>query len=297
MKTRSVVGIVALAHVLAVGCVLLTQGCGTFGGKKEIAAPPAPKMPPTETVGSRKADPTGLATGRAPTVREWPDETTTHVVAKGECLSVIARRHGLSSAELAALNGIKDKDFIRIGQKLIIPAGPGRAPRPSPAPVDGDVYVVRSGDCLSVIAVKTGTTVDTLMEANNLSSDEIRVGQKLVIPEGAAGTGSPSSPTARSGSGDAPPVPDVPAVDGSADLTPALRVAPPAPPARPSPPAPDTAARSGAGSYRIHVVEKGEDLYSVALMWAVSVEDLKRLNGIAATALEEGMRLKIPMAD
>lgn len=43
-------------------------------------------------------------------------------------------------------------------------------------------YVVAKGDTLSGIAHKSGTTVTALKQANNLSSDTIRVGQKLAIP-------------------------------------------------------------------------------------------------------------------
>lgn len=43
-------------------------------------------------------------------------------------------------------------------------------------------YVVAKGDTLSGIAHKNGTTVTALKQANNLSSDTIRVGQKLAIP-------------------------------------------------------------------------------------------------------------------
>lgn len=42
-------------------------------------------------------------------------------------------------------------------------------------------YTVKSGDSLSVIAQKHGTTVDSLKRANNLKSDTIQIGQKLVI--------------------------------------------------------------------------------------------------------------------
>ncbi len=42
-------------------------------------------------------------------------------------------------------------------------------------------YIVKSGDSLSAIALKYKTTVDSLKRANNLKSDTIRIGQKLII--------------------------------------------------------------------------------------------------------------------
>jgi LysM repeat protein len=50
----------------------------------------------------------------------------TYVVRAGDSLSVIAQRYGVSTADLAAANGLKS-DLIRVGQKLTIPAG-GKEP-------------------------------------------------------------------------------------------------------------------------------------------------------------------------
>lgn len=43
-------------------------------------------------------------------------------------------------------------------------------------------YVVQSGDTLSLISQAFGTTVRKLKELNNLKSDNLRVGQKLLVP-------------------------------------------------------------------------------------------------------------------
>ena len=49
----------------------------------------------------------------------------------------------------------------------------------SPTPF---IYVVKSGDNLYTIAQNFGVTVDDIMEANNLTSNRLRVGQTLIIP-------------------------------------------------------------------------------------------------------------------
>jgi LysM repeat protein len=65
---------------------------------------------------------------------------------------------------------------------------PSRSPAVSPKPVpsrvpaDATRYKVKSGDTLSAIAARFGTTVKKLKAANGLSSNVIRVGQVLVIP-------------------------------------------------------------------------------------------------------------------
>lgn len=49
------------------------------------------------------------------------------------------------------------------------------------AKTTNNTYIVKSGDSLSVIAQKYNTTVDTLKQANNLKTDTIKIGQKLII--------------------------------------------------------------------------------------------------------------------
>ena len=49
--------------------------------------------------------------------------------------------------------------------------------------VGDNVYVVQSGDSLWSIARKFNTTVTAIKEKNNLKSDLLNIGQKLIIPE------------------------------------------------------------------------------------------------------------------
>jgi len=50
-------------------------------------------------------------------------------------------------------------------------------------PANGNEYVVQKGDTLTSIAKSKGVTVSDLRKANNLTSDSLKVGQKLVIPQ------------------------------------------------------------------------------------------------------------------
>lgn len=59
------------------------------------------------------------------------DVPGTHVVAKGETLSAMARRLGVTVGDLAAANGIKDIHRIRAGARLVVPGPP--PPRVDPA--------------------------------------------------------------------------------------------------------------------------------------------------------------------
>lgn len=99
--------------------------------------------------------------------------SSTHTVKSGESLSVIACKYGTTVKALQELNGIKDANLIYAGQELKIP---GKA-------VPSNVYhTVVSGDTVSGIAIKYGTTVSVIKSLNNLKdANVIYIGQKLRV--------------------------------------------------------------------------------------------------------------------
>ncbi|MCT8990709.1 M23 family metallopeptidase [Chelativorans sp. SCAU2101] len=68
-------------------------------------------------------------------------------------------------------------------QVAALPRAP-EPPRASSGGLSGNTYTVTAGDTLYSVSRKTGVSVDRLKQANSLSGDTIRVGQKLVIPGG-----------------------------------------------------------------------------------------------------------------
>lgn len=140
----------------------------------------------------------------------------TYIVKRGDSLDKIARQKGVSVRELIDLNNIKNPSLLREGQSLLVPASSGNtyagastASSSEPKALPGmTTYKVKSGDSLSVIAKRTGTTVAKLRAANNLKNDRINVGQTLIIPEGSSsGTSSSGTSSAvRSTSSSAPVV-------------------------------------------------------------------------------------------
>ncbi len=117
----------------------------------------------------------------ADTVQRRPPATTssatTYTVRRGDTLSSIAVRHGVSSRALAAANGIDDPRSLAVGRKLRIP-GPGGA-----RSMAANTYTVQRGDTLSSIARRHGTSVQQLLAANAIDrADRIRPGQKLRVP-------------------------------------------------------------------------------------------------------------------
>ncbi len=125
-----------------------------------------------------------------------------HIIQRGETLSQIARRYGVSTTALAQANGISNPNFIYAGQRLTIPGASGGSSSGGAA-ASGGVHVVRPGENLSSIAARYGTSVAALAQANGIANpNHIFVGQRLAIGSGAASSAprpAPSQPAASSG--------------------------------------------------------------------------------------------------
>ena len=131
---------------------------------------------------------------------------------------------------------------------------------------DGDgeriVYRVKSGDYLGKIAANHGTTVAKIKKWNNLKTNDIRVGQRLIIYRGGKAPVTTSS-------------------QSSAAAKPAVQ----SQPAKPIP--------AGIG-YTEYVVKSGDSLYLIAKKFpGVSAQNIMDFNGIS-TNIKPGMKIKIP---
>ncbi len=119
-----------------------------------------------------------------------------YTIRSGDTLGGIAARHDTSVSRLMALNPqIRDPDLIYAGQSLRLPGGGDAPSRPQ-----SHSYTVRSGDTLSGIAARSGTTVGALMAANPQirDSDLIYAGQTIRIPGGGGSDPAPSPDAPRS---------------------------------------------------------------------------------------------------
>ncbi len=136
----------------------------------------------------------------------------TYTVQSGDNLYRIALKFGTTVAAIQQANNLKTTT-IYIGQVLVIPgSGASASPAISPsAAANPGTYSVQSGDTLYRLARKFGTTVAAIQQANGLTTTNIRVGQKLTIPNGASGSGgaantAPPASTAAPASGGSPGV-------------------------------------------------------------------------------------------
>ena len=108
----------------------------------------------------------------------------TYAVQRGDTLSAISRRFGVSVAELAGANGLADPNHIRYGAILAIPAPGAATPAPAAAPAAAPAtHVVQPGEHLGGIASLHGTTVEAIAAANGLKDPNLVVaGSRLVLP-------------------------------------------------------------------------------------------------------------------
>ena len=195
-------------------------------------------------------------------IKEGGDgERIVNKVKSGEYLGKIATKYRVSVNQIKKWNNLKSNN-IRVGQRLVIYRG-GKGPVSTASSSSSTVskgsttaasngssgssasyHTVRSGDTLSGIATKYGTTVTRIKELNGLTSNNIKVGQRLKVKAGSSS--SASAPSA-----------------------------------------------SGSTTY---IVKSGDSLYSIAKNYpGVSANDIMVHNGMKSSSIKPGMKLKIPV--
>jgi GH25 family lysozyme M1 (1,4-beta-N-acetylmuramidase) len=115
-----------------------------------------------------------------------PQTPKKHTVAAGDSFESIANKYGVTVRELVTAN----PQLLKTGEQLTVPV-----PVAIPSEDGGDsgsdgggtssprTYTVQAGDTLYAIAIKFGTTVAAIANANNITNpNQISVGQVLIIP-------------------------------------------------------------------------------------------------------------------
>ena len=243
-------------------------------------------------------------------------EYTIYVVKNGDYLAKISKRYNVTINSIKRLNNLKG-DSIRVGQKLKLPgkielgadaASPAVAPSKATVPSSSSSaykgetkeYIVKSGDTLGAIAYGNGCTIRQLKALNGLTSDSLRVGQKLRIP--ANGKPVAKTPSVKKTAAEkAPAVPVAPA-PAPADETAAPNAA--VAPVAPAPAPADEAAASNAAAapapaaepqYATYEVQEGEDMTAICIRFNASAAVIRELNNLPADAqLTKGQIIKLP---
>jgi LysM repeat protein len=163
------------------------EGEDEEGGEFDLptATPRAsgPTEAPTDEL--RMATPTALP--------EPTQNPCSHEVQAGDTLYRIAQQYGVDVNEMARINGLVDPDRLTIGQTLAIPGCTGEESAEGEAAQDEEggeaasgggtvTHIVESGENLFRISLNFNVTVDAIKRANGLTSNNIYVGQKLIIP-------------------------------------------------------------------------------------------------------------------
>lgn len=108
-----------------------------------------------------------------------------YVVERGDSLSVIARRFDTTVSRLVALNQLRSRNRISIGQRLLLPqdnVDTSQLVVEAEATTDGR-YQVRRGDTVSLIAARFGVSEQEVLSLNGIADrNRIYPGQDLRLP-------------------------------------------------------------------------------------------------------------------
>lgn len=118
------------------------------------------------------------------------EEVEMYTVQKGDSLYSIAKKFGVTVDEIKSLNNLTSNN-LSIGQQLMIKSTTGDEPVNPEEECIGTGYVepqyimytVQKGDSLYTIARRYNTSVDNIKALNNLTNNNLSIGQQLKIKE------------------------------------------------------------------------------------------------------------------
>ncbi len=205
-------------------------------------------------------------------------ESNYYTVKKGDTLYSIARNYGVSVDSLKSLNNLTSNN-LTVGMTLMLPTTPD-------IPTSEELYIVKAGDSLYKIANMFNMTVNELKSLNNLTSNNLSIGQQLKVVKEEM----PSANTYVVKAGDSLysiaknfglSVDSLKSANnktsnmlsiGEQLVIPSI---------------------SGPSNGTYYTVKAGDSLYSIAKKYNTTVEELKRLNNLVNNTLAIGMNLRV----
>lgn len=203
-----------------------------------------------------------------------------YVVKKGDSLWSIAKANGLTVDVLKSLNNLSS-NVLHVGDTLLISSADSTGD-------DGNdnYYVVKSGDTLWSIARKYNLSVNELKALNNLSSNVLSIGQRLIV-------GKESSNDYVVSAGDTlwaiarkfnVSVDDIKALNNLSSNNLSIGMILKIP----------LYSNKQNEETNVYVVKSGDSLWSIARMFNSTVDEIKSLNSLKSNVLRIGQRLVVP---
>lgn len=198
-------------------------------------------------------------------------------VQSGDTLWGISKKFNITVDELKRANNLTS-NTLSIGQLLYIPTNETKS-------VESEVYMVKSGDTLYSIARKYNLTVDEIKRLNNLKSDTLSIGQKLIL----SSTSQALETTYTVVKGDTlygiankfgvtvdaiKTLNDL--VSNTLSIGQVLKIP------------------SNINNKVTYTVKSGDTLYGIARTYNTTVDELKRLNNLTSNTLSIGQTLILP---
>ena len=173
-------------------------------------------------------------------------ECIVYTVKKGDSLYSISKKYNTTVDEIKRYNNLKS-NLLNIGDRIIIPCNVENEYKDlNNNYVD---YIVIKGDSLYSIANKFGTTIEKIIELNDLKSNNLSIGQKLIVDDKRG-------------------VSSILECFGSGDFN--------------------------NSKYQNYIVVKGDNLYDLAKKFNTSIDQIKLLNNLKDNNLSIGQILKVP---
>lgn len=114
--------------------------------------------------------------------RSINSDATYHTVRRGENLTLISKKYGVSVQQLKKLNQLNRQAILRVGQRLKLREEDANSPNNQSSHGETS-HIVKSGENLTLISNKYKVSVQALKKTNNIGRRSIlRVGQKLTVP-------------------------------------------------------------------------------------------------------------------
>lgn len=203
-----------------------------------------------------------------------------YTVKKGDTLWSIANKYGITVSKLKSLNNLKT-NVLQVGQTLKVSSNDEEI-----IPDDYLLYKVKSGDNLSKIAKEYNTTVSTIMKINNLNTDKLTINQQLLLPK-TKKTEAEKTYTVKKGDtlsqiayNNKITTSELKKANNlTSDLLKIGQVL--------------IIPSKSTGEIN-YIVQKGDNLYTIANKYDTTISDIKNLNNLLTNTLQIGQILKIP---